>query len=350
MRVCADLGRMTGLGKAGSDGFAWSETADIRSHPISSRNLTAPDLARKKERRRCDIAGACGISASLSLGKPATAAITVERIAPQRLHREGGAVRECHVRRSALARRDPGALVADLRAVGIEPAGARELIRNRLGRLVTLDNGDAGIGAQAIEVGAAACTRVGDIRQVGVSDVAVGRAGGAVPRAVLPAEATRTVPRRGRNHILHAVIAASGRVAEILGRTHRLGGQLRLSRMLRRSRAGVIPVAIEHARLVTRGYTGAVAEHGAAGHALTVLGNGVQPGTAAHAGKKGFQKGRFAARVVVDPLRAPKDQIDGRRGLDADPASAAVVAQVVRTAAPRLPMGPTGRTPALRLL
>jgi hypothetical protein len=63
----------------------------------------------------------------------AAARAAVEGIAPQRLHREhaGG---ERDVRRSALPRGDPGALVAVLGAAGVQPTGARELVVSKLFR------------------------------------------------------------------------------------------------------------------------------------------------------------------------------------------------------------------------
>ena len=73
-----------------------------------------------------------------------------------------------------MSRGNPGALVTVLPAAGIKPPAVGELVGYRLGHLVTADDGDAGVGAQTVEVRAAASARVGDIRQVGISDVADG--------------------------------------------------------------------------------------------------------------------------------------------------------------------------------
>src|ERR1035437_6203180 len=50
---------------------------------------------------------------------------------------------------------------------------------------MTADDGDARVGAEAVEIGTAASARVRDVRQVRVGDVAVGRAGRTVRGAVL---------------------------------------------------------------------------------------------------------------------------------------------------------------------
>src|SRR6266536_1723927 len=91
----------------------------------------------------------------------AAARTAIERVAPQRLHREATRV-ERDVCRCALAGRDPGALVAVLGAAAIQPPAARELVADRLGQLVALDDRDAGIRAEAVEVGAAARAGGGD--------------------------------------------------------------------------------------------------------------------------------------------------------------------------------------------
>src|SRR5487761_1424019 len=96
-------------------------------------------------------------------------------------------------------------------------------------------------------------------------------------RAVLLSETAGVVAAGGCNHVLGGIVAAGGSVAEVFGRAHRLRGNLRLSRMIRRGRPDVVPVAEEHARLVSSGRAGAVADDGALGHTLAILGHGIQP-------------------------------------------------------------------------
>ena len=72
---------------------------------------------------------------------------------------------------------------------------------------MTADDGNAGMWAQAVEVGATAGTGVGDVRQVRVSDVANRGAGRAVVRAILRPKSPGTVSRGGGDHILHARVA-----------------------------------------------------------------------------------------------------------------------------------------------
>ena len=213
-----------------------------------------------------------------------------------------------------------------------------------------LDNGDARIGPEPIEVRTAIRARIRDIRQVGIGDVAVARRRVAMIRAVLRSEAAGVVAVSGGNHILRGIVAAGTRVAEVRRRAHRLGSNLRLFWLVRCGRTIVVPVAGIHVRLVADRRAGAVAEDGAARHTLAVLGHGVQPGAAADRIQERFQNARLAARVVVRPLRAPEDQIDLRRGLNPDATGAAVVDEVFRgAAAARLAVGPVRFTHALRL-
>src|SRR5689334_15843488 len=99
---------------------------------------------------------------ALRIRQHASARAAIERVAPQRLDGEN-ARRQRNVRRRTLAGGDPGALIAVLRAAGIEPAAVRELVGFRLGHFVTADDRDAGVRAQAVEVRAAACACVGDV-------------------------------------------------------------------------------------------------------------------------------------------------------------------------------------------
>src|SRR5579862_7539901 len=107
---------------------------------------------------------------SRSVRQNASSRAAVERIAPQRLHRVAGAV-QGHVRRGTLARGDPGALVAVLRAAAVQPAAVRKLVGGRLADLMPDDDGDACIGAETVEVGPAARPGIGDVRRIGVSHV-----------------------------------------------------------------------------------------------------------------------------------------------------------------------------------
>ena len=193
---------------------------------------------------------------------------------------------------------------------------------------MTADHGDAGVGAQAIEVGAATRARVGDVRQVGVRHVAIRGAAVAVVGAVLRAKALRGDTRRERDDVLRGVVAAGGRVAEVLCGAHGLGRDVGLARTILDGRAAVIPDALENARGIARGGAGPVTELGAAGHALAILGHAVQPGAAADRTQERLQQVRFAARVAA-PLRAPENQVDLRRGLHSNTADATAIKQVV---------------------
>src|SRR5690349_8065701 len=123
----------------------------------------------------------------------AAARARVEGVAPQRLHREARAVHRDALDR-ALPGGDPGALVAVFGAAAIEPATVGVDVGLGLGELVAADNGDASLGAEAVEVGSAARSRVGDVGHVGESDAAAeARGGRAVIRAVLRAKAAGAV-------------------------------------------------------------------------------------------------------------------------------------------------------------
>src|SRR5260370_27312368 len=139
--------------------------------------------------------------ASSRIREHAATGTAVEGIAPERLHREraGG---ERDVRRGTLPRRDPGALVAVLRAGGVQPTGARELIGDRLAHFMTANDGDAGVRAESVEVGATARACVSDVRQIGVGDVAFRGTGGAVIGAILSPKSARIVSSGGGGLIL----------------------------------------------------------------------------------------------------------------------------------------------------
>src|SRR2546423_15415375 len=104
-----------------------------------------------------------------SVREDAPAGAAVEGVAPERLNGER-ARRELDVARGALARADPGALVAVLRALPVEPAAVRELVGDRLRELVGLDDRDPRLRAEAVAVGPARGARVGDVRQGRVGD------------------------------------------------------------------------------------------------------------------------------------------------------------------------------------
>src|SRR5205807_9575083 len=96
------------------------------------------------------------------------AAAAVEVIRPGRLDRER-AGRQGDVLRGALPRGDPGALVAVLVARGVGPAAGWELVGDRLGVLVALDDRDAverARRADVDEVLAAGAPHVGHVRHV----------------------------------------------------------------------------------------------------------------------------------------------------------------------------------------
>src|SRR5689334_2332500 len=96
--------------------------------------------------------------------------------------------------------------------------------------------------------------------------------------------------------------------------------------MRRRSRSVVIPEDAEHAGLIAGSGTCAVTEDSTAPHTLAILGNAVQPGTAADSIVEALQNGHLAARIVVIPLRAPKHQINLGTRLD----GTTVIIQIVR--------------------
>src|SRR5258708_20355599 len=104
--------------------------------------------------------------ASSRIREHAATGTAVEGIAPERLHgeRAGG---ERDVRRGTLARRDPGALVAVLRAGGVQPTGARELIGDRLAHFMSAHHGDAAVRAQPVAVGATARACVTNVLRIG---------------------------------------------------------------------------------------------------------------------------------------------------------------------------------------
>ena len=174
----------------------------------------------------------------LWVGKHTAAGVTVESVAPQRLNWERASA-ESGVRRRALARRDPRALVTVFRALRVQPPRAWELVSDCFGELVTADDRDARFGAEPVEVGTAASARVSNVGQIRVSDVAIGRAGRAVPGAVLCSKADRVVPCCRGDHVLDAGITAGGRVDEVCRGVHGLGGKLRL-RWTRWSRTCVV--------------------------------------------------------------------------------------------------------------
>src|SRR5260370_4675852 len=216
--------------------------------------------------------------ASSRIREHAATGTAVEGIAPERLHREraGG---ERDVRRGTLPRRDPGALVAVLRAGGVQPTGARELIGDRLAHFMTANDGDAGVRAESGEVGATARACVSDVRQIGVGDVAFRGTGGAVIGAILSPKSARIVSSGGGDHILDGGVAGSGGVAEVLCGADGLARELRLLG-LRRRRAGVVcPDSGKNAGLVAGMRSASATDARAAGHPLALLCHPLEPTT-----------------------------------------------------------------------
>src|SRR5260370_14218115 len=154
----------------------------------AANNGYAVGGCRRRKYRRCPwhlrYFDAHRAMASSRIREHAATGTAVEGIAPERLHREraGG---ERDVRRGTLARGDPCALVAVLRAAGVQPTNARELVGDRLAHFMPADDGDAGIRAESVEVGATARACVSDVRQIGVGAVADPRTGGAVIGTIL---------------------------------------------------------------------------------------------------------------------------------------------------------------------
>src|ERR1700693_3817955 len=148
----------------------------------------------------------------------------VEGVTPQRLDRESVRA-ECDGRRRTLTRRDPGALITYLCTRSVKPAAARKRVADAFSHFVAADDGDARVRTEAVEVGAAACARVRDVRQIRVGNSAIGRTGGAVPGAVLGSEPGRVVSGRRGDHVLGV-----GAIAEMRGSIHCLRRKLRLRR------------------------------------------------------------------------------------------------------------------------
>src|SRR5215467_12527097 len=159
-------------------------------------------------------------------------------IRPRGLDREG-AVAGGQVERPALGPgRDPGALVAVLRAEPVGPAASRVLVRAGLGVLVTLDDRDAVERAVAVdEVLPARGAGVGDVGQVGERDIPVGgghaaAAEGGVAVVVVPgAEPLGLVvvgvgAVRGDDDVLGVAVGGGGGVAEVGRRVDRLDTEL----------------------------------------------------------------------------------------------------------------------------
>src|SRR5260370_16030100 len=266
--------------------------------------------------------------ASSRIREHAATGTAVEGIAPERLHRErpGG---ERDDSRGPLARRDPGALVAVRRAGGVPPTGARELIGDRLAHFMSADDGDAGVRAESVEVGATTRACVSDVRQIGVGDVAGHGTGGAVIGAILSPKSARIVSSGGGDHVLDAGVAGSGGVAEVLCGVDGFRRKLRLLRLRRRSAGVVCPDSGKNAGLVAGMRSGSATGEGAGGHALAILGDTVEPGAAADAVVEVLQNGCFAAGVIVVPLRAPEDQVDLGSRFDANATGPSVIEKIV---------------------
>src|SRR5579859_665219 len=211
----------------------------------------------------------------LGVRQNAAAGAAVKCIAPQRLHRNAGTVGERDVGGRTLARGDPGALIADLRPVRVRPARARELVGHGLRHLMPRDDSNAGRGTEAVEVRPATRARIGDVREVRVSQIAILRAGRAVVGAELRPKAIGVVVRGGGNDVLHAGIATPRRVAKVRRRPHGLGGELRLTRPAWSCGGIVVPDPGEYAVGIASWRAGTVAIYRAGRHVLTVLSDGV---------------------------------------------------------------------------
>src|SRR5690348_5704989 len=240
----------------------------------------------------------------------AAARASVEGVAPQRLHWEAGAIHRDALNR-ALPRGDPGALVAVFGAAAIEPATVGVDVALGLAELVAADDGDAGLGAEAVEVGSAARSRVCDVGHVGEGDAAAeARGGRAMVRAILRAKAAGAVACGGVDHVLHVSVGAGGGVAEVRGRTHRFAAELALGRVRGRGAGIVEPDAAQDVERVGRVRARRAAGDGADGDTLAVLRHGVVPGAAADVVEEALLERGLTGGVVAVPLGAPVDEID----------------------------------------
>lgn len=213
------------------------------------------------------------------------------------MHREGAGGKG-HVGGGTLARGNPGTFVTVFRASRIEPAAVGKLVGDGFPHFVAAHDSDAGLGSEAIKIGPTTGPGIGDVRQVAISNIAVGRGSIAMVGAVLRPEAGGAVSVRGGDDVLHAGIGRGGLVPEVGGRLHRFRGDLRLRRMLRCAGRVVDPDATEDAGRVSGGRSSG----------LGILGDAVQPGAAAHTTVKGLQNSRLTRGVIVVPLGAPEHQ------------------------------------------
>src|SRR5260370_40061985 len=84
---------------------------------------------------------------------------------------------------------------------------------------MSADDGDAGVRAESVEVGATTRACVSDVRQIGVGDVAGHGTGGAVIGAILSPKSARIVSSGGGGQlVVGAVCGRGGGCGEVGGR------------------------------------------------------------------------------------------------------------------------------------
>ena len=253
-----------------------------------------------------------------------------------------GAVAHHQVEHPARTRREVGAQVGHLLALGVDPTGHRirlgELVRDRLGVLVAGGLGGPVQGPRGVEVARAALVAgVGHVGQVGechdrsrhrtapvdrrvVGVVVVG----AVARPlVVPAVRIRSGGRH--DHVLGVAVGRLGGVAEVGGGGRRLGGQLMTRGIGGRLGRVVVPDAGQHATGRIRDLRIALLAPGGADRGtVAVLGHGPAPlfPSGADPGVEGLEGGGQGVGVVLEgdqagrggrlgaPLAAQEHEVD----------------------------------------
>src|SRR5207244_10958050 len=168
-------------------------------------------------------------------------------IRPGALHRIS-AVAHAHVRRGALTRADPRALVTVFLARElVGPAAGRILVGHGFGVLVTVHDREAieSSGRAAVdEILTAALAEIGDVRHVGERQIAVRGSRVVVPGAEVRGgrvEAVRVGAGGRDDHVLHVAVGGGRGVAEVGSGPGRLRRQLRGGGIARRVTRGVEP-------------------------------------------------------------------------------------------------------------